>query len=51
MYQFHRKMKNVRIRLLEWRKKEDTNSSKQVASLTARMDKMCEKEGQRDWES
>lgn len=31
MYQFYRKMKNVRTRLLELREKEGTNSSKQIA--------------------
>lgn len=51
MFQFHRKLKNVRTGLLEWRKKEGTNSGKHIESLTTKMDRMCEKMGQRDWEA
>lgn len=51
MFQFQKNLKNVRSSLLEWRKKEGTNSSKQIIALTSKMDRMREKGGQMDWES
>lgn len=51
MYQFHRKLRNVRTGLLERKKNESFNSRKQIITLTAKMDRMCEEGEHRDWET
>lgn len=49
MFRFHCKVKNARAGLLAWRKKETTNSRKQIEDIKGLMDRMCEEGGQRDW--
>lgn len=52
LYQFNRKLRNiVRSGLLEWRKKDNSNSREQITTISERLDRMCEEGSNRDWES
>lgn len=49
MYKFHRKLKQCRAGLLEWRKKDCLNSGRQIDGLRKDMQRMQEQGGNRDW--
>lgn len=51
MFQFQRKLKNVRTSLIEWRKKENTNSKKQIENIKIQIDRMYGESGKKDWDS
>lgn len=51
MFKFHRKVKNCRLELVEWRKKENLNSKAQIKVLKRRMEGMQEVGGQREWDN
>lgn len=42
MFQFQNKLKNVKTGLLEWRKKKNTNSTKQIDRIKMQMERMSE---------
>lgn len=48
MYKFHKKMWQYRKQLVDWRKKENTNSKDQIENTT-KLTKMQEEGGDRDW--
>lgn len=51
MFSFHKKLKHCREGLLQWRKKENTNSKAQIESIKKQVECMQEEEGSRDWET
>lgn len=42
MFQFQNNLKNVKTSLLEWRKKENTNSTKQIDRIKMQKKRMSE---------
>lgn len=48
MFQVQRKIKSVRSDLLEWRKKNCTNSRKLIEDINLQLNEMCDAGGQRD---
>lgn len=42
MFQFQNKLKNIKTGLLEWMRKENTNSKKQIDSIKMQMERMSE---------
>lgn len=51
MFQVQRKIKSVRSGLLEWRKKNYTNSKKLIEDINLQMNEMYDAGGQRDWDA
>lgn len=50
MFKFHKKVQQCRKGLLEWRKKENSNSMVHIECLKRDMESMQNKGGQREWE-
>lgn len=51
MFKLHKRVKHCRERLLEWRKKENTNSKIQIENIRGQMARMQDEGGQREWDS
>lgn len=51
MFKFHKKLKHFKKEVLEWRKKENTNSRIQIEGIKRQMEKMQEEGGQSGWDT
>lgn len=51
MFKLHKKIMHYRKRLLEWRKKENTNSRIQIQCIKREMESMQNLGGQREWDN
>lgn len=49
MFQVASKIKNCRLRILDWNRKQVRNATKRIQEIKREMDIMKEERGSRDW--